>query len=160
MINSLYSFSPDSNVVADEWDANFRALQDNTNNCADAIVDANNAIAFPDSDLSNLFDVVESQPNSFAIPGTTVIVAPESEYYKTLSSGEDITISVPTGLNASARIFIKTTEQRDLPPFIILYNGDKTETNMGLPDYPAGMYMIFLYETNGLCMVKIVSAGE
>ena len=89
MITQLYTFSTGSYVVADEWNANFRVLYNTSLSHQDAITDAKNTIAFPLSDLSGVFSAVKGQPNSSFIPGNTVVIAPEQEYYKTLASGQD-----------------------------------------------------------------------
>lgn len=162
MINSLYSFSPDSNVVADEWNANFRALQDNTNDCADAIVDANNEIAFPDSDLSGLFAAVKARPNSFGIPGTAITISPECEYYKTLLNGEDLSVQIPMNFNSEARIAIRILDDRTLLPFSVLYAGKKTNIDYGLYEiFNAGVYFILIYEIAGeQAFIKLIWTGE
>lgn len=161
MITELYVFSPGSYVVADEWNANFRVLSKTTILHEEAITDAYNDIAFPNSDLSAVFAAVKSQPNSSAIPGNTVTVAPEQEYYKTLSNGEDLTINIPTGLNAESRILIRTQEDRTLIPFAVNYDGT-TDISYGHYNYDyfrAGYYYIMIYETNGVAQVKLIWTG-
>ena len=161
MITELYTFTPGSFVVADEWNANFRTIYNVNVQHSDAITDAQSAIAFPNSDLTDLFNAVKSQPNSFFIPGNTVVIAPEQEYYKVLSSGQDLTINIPTGMNAEARILIQTQEDRTLLPFAINYSGT-TNISYGHYNYDyfrAGYYYIMIYETNGLAQVKLIWTG-
>lgn len=158
MITELYTFSPSSYVVAEEWNANFRTLYNANLTHLEAINDAWNTLAFPTGDLTGVFNAVRSQPNSFAIPGTSVVVAPECEYYKTLANGDDLTITIPLGLSAQARIFVKILDDRaiETPPYSIIYDGTKIENIGDLDKYGTGTYAIFIYETNGLAQIKIV----
>ena len=161
MITQLYTFSPSSYVVADEWNANFRVLYKQNYEHQEAITDAQNMIAFPNSDLTAVFNAVKSKQNSFAIPGSTVTVATECEYYKTLSSGEDLSINIPTGLDGEARILIRTQEDRSLLPFSVNYSGTSS-INYGFYNYDyfrAGYYYIMIYENNGLAQVKLIWTG-
>lgn len=161
MITQLYVFTPGSYVVADEWNANFRTIYKENMLHTEAIDDAYDVIAFPTSDLSGVFASIKSQPNSYNIPGNTVIVAPEQEYYKVLSSGQDLSINIPTGLNAESRIIISFANDRPLatPPFNINYDGTKIETIGNITEYKAGTYFIFIYETNNVAQIKVVKTG-
>lgn len=161
MINQLYTFTVGTYVVADEWNANFKALANSNADCVQATEDAEASVAFPDDDLTQLFNAVRKKPNSFAIAGSTVIVQPECEYYKALADGEDLAIQIPTGLNAEARIAIRLTNERSLLPFSILYDGQQ---QISFGDYEhlkfrAGYYFILIYETNGLAQVKLIWTG-
>ena len=161
MITQLYTFSPGSYVVAEEWDANFRTLYNVNIAHLEAITDANSTIAFPDSDLTGVYSAVRSQLNSFAIPGNTVTVAPECEYYKTLANGQDLVINIPTGLNAEARVLIRIQDDRTLLPFSITYAGT-TDINYGFYNYNyfrSGYYYVMIYETNGVAQVKLIWTG-
>lgn len=161
MITELYTFSPSSYVVADEWNANFRTLYNANLAHLEAINDAWQNVAFPTSDLTGVFNAVRSQLNSFAISGNTVTVAPECEYYKTLASGQDLVINIPTGLNAEARVLIRIQEDRSLLPFSVGYSGT-TIINYGFYDYNyfrAGYYYVMIYETNGVAQVKLIWTG-
>lgn len=160
MINKLYSFTLGTYVVADEWNANFKALANSNADCVQAIKDAEVSVAFPDGDLTQLFNAVHKKPNSFAIAGSTVIVQPECEYYKALTDGEDLAIQIPTGLNAEARVIIRTSDDRSLLPFSILYNGDTNITYGEDMVFPAGIYYIMIYETAGQAQVKLIWTGE
>ena len=161
MITQLYTFSAGSYVVAEEWNANFRTLYKANLAHTEAITDAYAQIAFPTSDLSDLFSAVNSQLNSFAIAGNSVTVAPECEYYKTLSSGEDLVINIPTGLSGEARVLIRIQEDRSLLPFSVNYSGTSS-INYGFYSYNyfrAGYYYIMIYETNGIAQVKLIWTG-
>ncbi len=160
MINQLYTFTVGTYVVADEWNANFKALANSNADCVQAIEDAEVSVAFPDDDLTQLFNAVRKKPNSFAIAGSTVIVQPECEYYKALADGEDLAIQIPTGLNAEARVVIRTTDDRSLLPFSILYSGDTNITYGEDMVFPAGIYYIMIYETAGQAQVKLIWTGE
>ena len=160
MINQLYTFTVGTYVVADEWNANFKALANSNADCVQAIEDAEVSVAFPDDDLTQLFNAVRKKPNSFAIAGSTVIVQPECEYYKALSDGEDLAIQIPTGLNAEARVIIRITDDRSLLPFSILYSGDTNITYGEDMVFPAGIYYIMIYETAGQAQVKLIWTGE
>lgn len=161
MITDLYTFSPGSFVVADEWNANFRVLYNTAQEHKEAITDANTTIAFPTSDLSGVFASVKGQPNSYYIPGNSVVVSPECEYYKTLGSGQDLVINIPTGLNAESRILIQLQENRSLLPFSVNYDG-VSDINYGFYDYNyfrSGYYYIMIYESNGVAQVKLIWTG-
>ena len=160
MINQLYTFTVGTYVVADEWNANFKALANSNADCVQAIEDAEVSVAFPDDDLTQLFNVVRKKPNSFAIAGSTVIVQPECEYYKALADGEDLAIQIPTGLNAEARVIIRITDDRSLLPFSVLYSGDTNITYGEDMVFPAGIYYIMIYETAGQAQVKLIWTGE
>lgn len=154
MINQLYIFSVGSFVVSDEWNANFKELKTSNDDCTAAIIDANNSVAFPDSDLSQLRAVYHSRANSFAITGSTVAAQVGCEYYKTLSSGEDLTVNIPNR-DGEYRILIKTNERRELDPITINYSGQVIKKYI-LSDYiNAGYKMIFIFVSNGKCLVKM-----
>ena len=159
MITELYTFSPSSYVVAEEWNANFRVLYQTTLAHIEAIADAQATIAFPDSDLTGVYNAVRSQLNSFAIPGNTVTVAPECEYYKTLASGQDLVINIPTGLNAEARVLIRIQEDRSLLPFSVNYDGTLIVDHYNNFVFRAGDYYVMIYETNGVAQVKLIWTG-
>lgn len=161
MITELYTFTPSSYVVAEEWNANFRVLYNFNAQHTEAIADAYTDIAFPTSDLTAVFDAVRRYPNSFAIPGDTVTVAPECEYYKTLANGEDLTIQIPVGLNSEARVLIRTQEDRSLLPVNVVYEGG----TLILDHYDnyvfrSGYYYVMIYETNGVAQAKLIWTGD
>lgn len=165
MITQLYVFSPSSYVVADEWNANFRTLYNANLAHLEAINVAWDTVAFPTSDLTGVFNAVRSQPNSFAIDGSssvaTVLVAPECEYYKTLANGQDLLIQIPSGgLNAEARVLIQLQEDRNQLPFDVTYDGgtlildhDDSFT------FWSGYYYIMIYEANGVAQAKLIWTG-
>ena len=159
MITQLYIFAPGSFVVADEWNANFRTIYNSNLAHVEAIQDAYNTLAFPGSDLSDIYAAVRSQPNSFEISGTAVTVAPECEYYKALANGQDLVINIPTGLNAEARVLIQIQNNRSLLPFSIGYSGTKIINHYNNYVFRAGYYYIMIYETNGVAQVKLIWTG-
>ena len=160
MIIELYTFSPGSYVVADEWNANFRTIYKANMLHKESIDDMYNDLAFPDSDLSAVFASVKSRPNSSEISGNRIVVAPEQEYYKVLPSSQDLTIHIEPGLNAETRILIQTQEDRYTKPFLIEYTGTIVENKfVNTSFYAAGFYYIFIYETNGVAQVKLVWTG-
>lgn len=158
MIERLYNFTEGTFVVASEWNANFNVLNQSNYECSVSVGDAYNALAFSDSDLSQLFRVVNLRANSFAVVGNNVVIQPECEYYKALASGEDLNIQIPTNFNAEARIAISIPDNRELPPFSVNYGGKKLEINTGLYNiFNAGKYFILIYETAGeLAQVKLI----
>lgn len=161
MITELYLFTPGAYVVADEWNANFKTLYQVNVDHSTAITDAYNELAFPNSDFTALFDAVKSQYNSYAIAGNTININTENEYYKILSSGEDLVINVPTNMNGEARILIQVQETRTLIPFSINYAGT-TYIDFGFYSYEyfrPGFYYIMIYETNGVAQVKLIWTG-
>ena len=125
----------------------------------EAIVDAQATIAFPDSDLTDVYNAVRAYPNSFAIPGNTVTVAPECEYYKTLVNGQDLAINIPTGLNAEARVLIRIQEDRSLLPFSVNYDGTLIVNHYNNFVFRSGYYYVMIYETNGVAQVKLIWTG-
>lgn len=159
MIKELYVFSPSSFVVAEEWNANFRVLYNTVSAHMEAIVDAQAKIAFPNSDLTGVYNAVRAEPNSFAISGNTVTVAPECEYYKTLANGEDLVINIPTGLNAEARVLIRIQKDRSLLPFSVNYDGTLIVNHYNNFVFRSGYYYVMIYETNGVAQVKLIWTG-
>lgn len=161
MINKLYTFSLGTYVVAEEWNANFDAVNKSNIECANAIKDAEAELAFPDSDLTQLFNSVRKRPNSFKIEGNkpSVLVQPECEYYRELLDGEDLAIEIPYGLSSEARIAIKISDDRDLQPFSVFYEGD-LKVNVGMGQFfSKGLYFIMIHETNGVAQVKLIWTG-
>jgi hypothetical protein len=159
MITQLYVFSPGSYVVADEWNANFRTIYKANVLHKEAIDDAYDDLAFPTSDLSGVYAAIKSKPNSHEIAGNTVVVAPEQEYYKVLSNGQDLVINIPAGLNAEARVLIQIQEDRSLLPFSVNYSGTKIINHYDNYVFRAGYYYIMIYETNGVAQVKLIWTG-
>lgn len=159
MITELYIFTPGAYVVADEWNANFKTLYQVNIEHSTAITDAYNELAFPNSDFTALFNAVKSQYNSYAIAGNTVSVNVENEYYKTLSSGEDLVINVPTGMCGEARVLIQLQEDRSLLPFSVNYAGTTIINHYNNYTFWAGYYYIMIYETNGVAQVKLIWTG-
>ena len=106
MITQLYTFSAGSYVVAEEWNANFRTLYKANLAHEESIVDMQTQVALSNGDLTELFSVINSQFNSFAIAGNSVTVAPECEYYKTLAGGQELIIDLGNLSDAETRILI------------------------------------------------------
>ena len=159
MITQLYTFSVGSYVVADEWNANFNTLYNVNLAHEEAIIDAQNTIAFPNSDLTTVFNSVRGWANSFFISGDTVMVAPQCEYYKTLATDQDLTINIPTGLNSEVRVLIQLTNDRSLRPFTVNYNGTTIINDYDNNNFLAGFYYILIYETNNTAMIKVIGTG-
>lgn len=159
MINQLYIFTVGTNVIADEWNANFKALQDSNEQCLQAVTDAKEALAFENGDLSGVYSALRAKPNSFEIPTDTVIVQPECEYYKSLSDGQDLNIEIPKGFQSQARIVINISDNRNLEPINILYDGEYILSTGGQKSYNSGYYFVFIYETNNTAYVKLISTG-
>ena len=161
MITQLYTFSPSSFVVADEWNANFSTLNKASQQHQESIQNAKNTIAFPDSNLSNLFNAVKTKFNSFNIPTVNVTVDVEQEYYKTLASGQNLVITIPSNMNGESRILIKIQENRTALPFSIVYSGTK-DISYGYYNYNyfrSGFYYIMIHESNNLAQVKLIWTG-
>lgn len=159
MITELYTFSPGSYVVAEEWNTNFRTLYNANLAHLEAINDAWDTVAFPTSDLTDVYNAVRSQLNSFAIPGNTVTVAPECEYYKTLANGQDLVINIPTGLDAEARVLIRIQDDRSLLPFSVNYDSTLILDHYDNFTFWSGYYYVMIYETNGVAQVKLIWTG-
>lgn len=159
MITQLYTFAPGSYVVADEWNANFRTIYNVNLEHTESIQDATNVLAFKNGDLTNLYDTINRQPNSFEINGSVITVMPEYEYYKILGNGEDLIINVPMGLNAEVRILIQIQNLRTELPFIINYSGQKVVFYGDFKYFNPGYYYIIMYETNGLLQTKLIETG-
>lgn len=161
MITQLYTFSAGSYVVAEDWNANFRTLYKANVAHEEAITDAQDQIAFPNSDLTELFDALHGQLNSFAIPGNTVTIAPEYEYYKILSPGQDLVINIPDSMAGEARVLLNVQETRTLMPFIINYSGTQN-ISYGFYKYMyfrPGYYYVMLHVSNGLAQAKVIWTG-
>ena len=163
MIVELYTFSSGSYVVAEEWNANFRTLYKANVAHIEAIADANVEIAFPTSDLTNLFNRVKSEPNSWLLDTLSVRIAPEQEYYKSLAENERLSITIPTGTNAEARILLYLPDTRtDLDElFMITYDGslDVSFGYYGYEYFRPGYYYVMIYEANGIAQVKLIWTG-
>jgi hypothetical protein len=161
MITQLYVFSPGSYVVAEEWNANFRALLETNIAHEEAIVDANSIILFQGGDYSAVYARVDNEVNSF-LASNTILPKPDCEYYRDLQGAdEQITVNVSTGqLNGEARIIIKTSNNRTLTPIVITYNGSQDDVvwpNGIAQWYLAGMKFVFLLERNGKLYVKMIA---
>ena len=163
MITQLYVFSPGSYVVADEWNANFNTLYKATYQHSEAIADAYDVLAFPNSDLTGVFNAVRSQYNSFVITGNSVTVSTEQEYYKTLAVGETLLINIPKGMNGEARVLVYLPQAVTQKFFTIGYDGGNVIEYLDV--YFAGLtlisgyYYIMIYEANNTAQVKLIWTG-
>ena len=160
MISQLYIFSPGSYVVADEWNGNFAAIDNSNTDCEEAIADANSVICFEDSDMTQVFAAINAGANSVNIPGTSITLSPNIEYYKALSNGTDLTVTIPDSMVGESRLVISTADDRPLAPITFLYSGDVVWNN-GIADwYLAGTKFVFIYVINGTAYIKMVSSEE
>lgn len=160
MINKLNVFSENTYVVAEEWNANFKALSQSNKNCEEAINDANKQLAFPNGDLSGVYAAVRSKPNSSKIYGNAVQVSAEQEYYKRLGSNQQLQITIRKGMNGEARIVVYIPDARSELPFEINYSGTKIVSHYDYVGYNPGYYYIMIYEINGIAMIKLIWTGE
>ena len=161
MIVQLYTFSPSSFVVADEWNANFSTIYTTNVLHSESINDATTEIAFPYSDLSNVYAAVRNRPNSSVIDGYSVLVSPEQEYYKVLPNGKALTINIDLGMNAEARILIQTQNNRTTldQMFTVNYSGTTIISHDNNTVFRSGFYYIMIYETNNVAQVKLIWTG-
>lgn len=159
MITELYVFSPGSYVVAEEWNANFRVLMNTNLLHQESIVDANATIMKKDGDYTPIFNIVNLRINSYAVPELTAQVSVDCEYYKSLDSGEQLTIKVGH-INGEARVVIRTIENSVLKPIQINYDGGEENivwVNGIAQWYLAGMKFIFLLERNNKLYVRMIA---
>lgn len=159
MITQLYIFSPGSYVVAEEWNANFSVLNQACELHYEAIEDAYSTLLFPDSDYTQLFNRLRAEKNSYEIPNLGVILSPETEYYKTIPNGSDLTISIPPSFSSEARIILRTQDDRTLLPFSVTYAGTVQESYGEDMVFPAGIYYILIYVLNNVAQVKLIWTG-
>lgn len=160
MINQLYTFTVGTYVVADEWNANFKVLANSNADCVQAIEDAEVSVAFPDDDLTQLFNAVRKKPDSEGFSSTeqsiTLNIAAGKEYYGTLTGTQDLFLSIPKNMNGEARVAVMVAQERSLrffdAPGAIINDG-------GFDKFRAGYYFILIYETNGLAQVKLIWTG-
>lgn len=163
MITELYTFSTNSFVVAEEWNANFKTLYSVAGQHEEAINIGRETIAFPDSDFTTLFAAINSQPNSHSIEGDRIVVGTEQEYYGTLYSGQSLQIQIPKEMNGEARVLIYLTQDVTQKFFNIAYDG--TTVIEYLDNYydgltiPSGYYYIMIYEGNDIAQVKLIWTG-
>lgn len=168
MITELYTFTPGSYVVADEWNANFSVLSNVAEQHNEAVVDAYNLLAFSNSDLSTVFENVDNYINSFQFTGTSIaVLSPNMEYWQnrleTITESQQLVIRVGK-INGEARVFFQTSGTRDiaLPPFLINYDGGDENINF-IDDsrvwQDAGIKCLLFYETNDKLNIRMVRAG-
>lgn len=173
MITQLYSFSAGSFVVAEEWNANFRALHDLCVEHALSLEDAYDTLAFPESDLSSVFSSVRNFPNvKMNQAYTSFMVDRNNEYYVgNVPAQSPVNIVIPEGMEGECRVIFQLPELMTLePPISIMYKGVRIApkdpeadcyVNTGYYEhYNAGMYYVMIHEQNGKAQVKIISAVE
>lgn len=162
MITELYTFSPGSFVVAQEWNANFKVLDQFNISHAEAITDAYNYYAFPNSDLTGVFNAVKNEPNSHYIENGTLdktLVYAEQEYYGEVAS--QINIGIPVGVNGEVRVLVHLTSDQSILPFNITYDGGTLIFNYDNHNtsFSAGYYYIMIYESNNVAQAKLIWTG-
>lgn len=164
MINELYTFSPSSFVLADEWNANFSVLRKTSNDHLVAIKDGYNNLAFVNGDLTDVYNAADNFINSSAFSGTSLhITSPNNEYYNTtnITSSQQLALNVEK-INGEARVLFKTSGTRSLSPVAITYAGGSANINFidNSENWNnAGTKVIFLYEMNNKLNVRMVKAG-
>lgn len=172
MITELHNFSVGSYVVADEWNSNFRVL---ANFCVlheESITDAYNTLAFPNSDLTNILNMVRNNPNvSMAQAYEGFLVQRNKEYYVgTVPSQQQVHIVIEEGLEGEARVIFNLPALMTISaPILVTYKGvtvspkDKTAdcyVDTGFYSYyNAGTYYVIIHEQNGKAQVKLISTG-
>ena len=163
MITELYTFSTDSFVVAEEWNANFKTLYSVSGQHEESINIGRETIAFPDSDFTQLFSVIKTQPNSHSIENNSIVVGTEQEYYGTLYSGQDLQIHIPKDMNGEARVLVYLTQDTTLKFFNITYDGttviEYADNRYDTLWFPSGYYYIMIYEGNDIAQVKLIWTG-
>lgn len=174
MIVQLYSFSVGSFVIAEEWNANFRVLHDT---CAEhilAIEDAYDTLAFPNSDLTYVFDSIRITDTNAEMNQDYVgfIVDRNKEYFVgALPNQTPVNITIRQGMEGECRVVFNLPELMTLEaPIRITYKGvvitpkDATAdcyVNTGYYNYfNPGIYYVMIHEQNGKAQVKLISAVE
>ena len=173
MITQLYNFSVGSFVVAEEWNANFRLLHDTCEEHAIAIEDAYDVLAFPNSDLSEVFDAVRATPNvKTNMAYTSFMVDKNFEYYVgNLPVQQPVNIVIKEGMEGECRVIFVLPELMTLePPIAIWYKGVRIQPKDATADcyvntgyyqhFNPGMYYVMIHEQNGKAQVKLISAAE
>ena len=160
MIIELYTFSPGSFVVADEWNANFRTLRKTAIEHTEAIEDGFATIAFPDSDLTAVFNAVKGRSNSHLFTGNSITESQlyaEQEYYGEVST--QLNVTIPVGMNGEARILVHLLSDQTLMPFNINYSGTKIVDHYNNNVFREGYYYLMIYESNNVAQVKVIWTG-
>lgn len=166
MITELYTFSPGSYVVADEWNANFSTLFNVAGQHSEAITDAYNLVAFYTSDLSLVYARVDVQQNSYSFSGTALeIKSPNVEYWQNrveeITDSQELVVTVGH-INGEARVIFRTSTDRSLTPVTVNYAGGAENINF-IDDsrvwQEAGTKVLFFYESNNKLNVRMAKAG-
>lgn len=162
MIYELYSFSPGTIVVADEWNSNFAVLNNNAIAQEEAIIDGNNDLALKSGDLSSVYARANTQPNSYIITGLSFnVTSPNQEFWlgNELTSSQQLNINVQK-IKGEVRILFKTDGSiRDFSPIVLTYAGgaeaiDFIEDNRMWSNNKTKV--LFLYEMNDRLNVRMV----
>ena len=161
MITQLYIFSPGSYVVAEEWNANFSTLYSVSLQHEESISDARTEIAFPNSDLSDVFSAVNAYANSHTVGGLAFDLYAGQEYYKSLLPTDTLSVILPVGgINGEARILLYIPANRNDIPFNVIYPGGTYNIDYGaFMFFEAGYYYVFVHDINNVATFKIISAG-
>lgn len=165
MIEKLNVFSVGTFVNCNEWNTNFRTLNNYADYCEKAVTDAEESVAKSDSDLDLIVSSINTAKNSsFVINHTISQIYPENEYFDTLLANTDqLQIGLPNNFNSTARFILKLNVEfeKETPPFTLLtYTGETHIQDENVDKYEVGTYMLFLCEMNGQCIIKITKAGE
>lgn len=162
MIYELYSFSPGTFVVADEWNSNFTVLNNNANVQEEAIIDGNNELALKSGDLSGVYARTNAQPNSTIISGLSFnVTSPNQEFWlgNDLAPDQQLNINVQK-IKGEVRILFKTDGNiRDFSPINLTYAGgseaiDFIEDSRTWSNNKTKV--LFLYEMNDRLNARIV----
>lgn len=160
MIIELYTFSPGSFVVAEEWNANFKALYNVSIQHEESIQTDRETIAFPNSDLTQVYNAVRSAVNSWPIDGNSIIVGVEQEFYQVLY--QNLSITIPQGMNGECRVLIYLPQDWNQKFYNINYSGTVIEYMDGYYNgltLPSGYYYIMIHESNNVAQVKLIWTG-
>ena len=164
MINELYTFSPSSFVLSDEWNANFSTLRKTAKDHLNAIKDGYNTLAFVNGDLTGVYNAANIFINSVSFSSTSLhITSPNTEYYNgtSITSSQQLVLNVEK-IKGEARILFKTSGTRSNSPILINYAGGSGNINfINNSDVwnNAGIKVVFLYEMNNKLNVRMVKAG-
>lgn len=172
MIAQLYQFSIGSYVIAEEWNANFRTLKEYCSEHIIAFQDSYDNLAFPNSDLTQVFNAVSNSLNvETNRPYDAVNVTNNKEFYVgPVPAQQQVHIYIPQGLNGESRVIFTLPElMTSDAPILVTYNGvtvslrDKTAdcyVDAGsYPYYNSGLYYVMIHELNGKAQVKLISTG-
>lgn len=173
MIIQLYEFSVGSYVVAEEWNTNFRTLKECCISHRLSIQDAYNEIAFPTSDLTQVFNAIKGWPNVISNSSYDAVFVKNNYevYVGPVPSQTQVQIHIPAGMNGESRVIFTLPElMTSDAPILVYYNGVAVTTLKdkngdcyvdagAYPYYNAGTYYVMIHELNGKAQVKLISTG-